>query len=446
MAEASDASGGPAAADALPPLTAVDTAATADVAVVGAGIVGVSIALTLAERDALRGAARRIVVLDREGLAAGASRGNAGAFAFSDIEPLASPGIVRRVPRWLLDPLGPLALRPAYLPRIAPWLWRFWRASGPERFAAGTAALAALNRLAAEATSRLLAAAGATSMWHENGNLHLYESEAEWRASLPGWDKRAGHGIAFEHVHGAAAIARWQPGLSPALVAATFVPRWATIDDPLVLVRRIAAAAAGRGVHLRRAAVQALVPAPEAVVVLAAGGARLHARQVVVAAGAWSHGLARSLGEHVPLETERGYNTTLPPGAFELKRQLTFPGHGFVVTPIAGGVRIGGAVELAGLHAPPDFARSDALLAKARRFLPGLRAEGGTRWMGMRPSLPDSLPAIGAARDDARVLYAFGHGHLGLTQSAATAELVADLAEGRAPALDLRPFSPQRFG
>ncbi len=165
-----------------------------------------------------------------------------------------------------------------------------------------------------------------------------------------------------------------------------------------------------------------------------------------VAAGAWSHELARTLGERIPLETERGYNTTLPPGAFGLERQLTFPSHGFVVTPIAGGVRVGGAVELAGLHAPLNFARSDTLPAKAKRFLPALRTSGGTRWMGMRPSLPDSLPAIGRARGDARVLYAFGHGHLGLTQSAATAELVADLVEGRPPALDLRPFDPGRFG
>lgn len=426
-----------------------------DIAVIGAGIIGCTIALRLAQVLGQADHAPRIVVIDREGIAAGASRGNAGAYAFSDIQPLASPGIVRQVPRWLLDPLGPLALRPAYLPRIAPWLWRFWRASQPARVAASTAAQAALNRLSAEATPRLLASIGAQSMWHEDGNLHLYESEAEWRASLPGWQQRAEHGIAFEHAHGSGAaekIAQWQPGLSPVFVAATFVPRWATIDDPRVLVQRIAAAAAERGVRLRGGEVQALVPEADAVAVRwgsgagPAGAGALRARRVVLAAGAWSHRLAATLGERIPLETERGYNTTLPPGAFALKRQLTFPGHGFVVTPIGGGVRVGGAVELAGLEAPPNFARSDALLAKAKRFLPGLRADGGTRWMGFRPSLPDSLPALGTARDDARVFYAFGHGHLGLTQSAATAEVAVAWATGRAAPIDLRPFSPQRFG
>ncbi len=425
----------------LPAPGPTQIAAIHDVIVIGAGVIGLTIALRLL----LAEPARRVLVIDREAIAAGASRGNAGAYAFSDIQPLASPGIVRQVPRWLLDPLGPLALRPAYLPRIAPWLWRFWRASQPARVAASTAAQVALNRLAAAATPRLLAAIDALPMLHEDGNLHLYESEAEWRASLPGWQQRAEHGIAFEHAHGAASIAQWQPGLSPAFLAATFVPGWATIDDPHQLVRHIAAHCIARGAMLHRASAEALAPGAEAVTVRLAGGAALKARHVVVAAGAWSHQLARTLGEHIPLETERGYNTTLPPGAFDLRRQLTFPGHGFVVTPIADGVRVGGAVELAGLEAPPDFRRSDALLAKARRFLPALRTEGGTKWMGFRPSLPDSLPAIGAARDNPRVLYAFGHGHLGLTQSAATAEIVEALIAGRGPGLDLAPFSPQRF-
>ena len=423
----------------LTPLTAAD--AEADVAIIGAGVIGLSIALRLAQLNP----ARRLCVIDREGVAAGASRGNAGAYAFSDIEPLASPGIVRQVPRWLLDPLGPLALRPAYLPKMAPWLWRFWRASQPARVAASTVAQVALNRLSAEATPRLLASIDAAGMLHEDGNLHLYETEAQWRASLTGWQRRSEHGITFEHAHGPQAMAKWQPGLSSQFTAATFVPGWATIEDPHRLVVLIAAACTALGVRLARGHALSLRPAADAVTVSMADGATLRARQVVVAAGAWSHQLARTLGERIPLETERGYNTTLPPGAFALQRQLTFPEHGFVITPIAGGVRVGGAVELAGLQAPPDFRRSEALLAKARRFLPGLRTEGGTQWMGFRPSLPDSLPAIGRARDDARVIHAFGHGHLGLTQSAATAEIVAALIDGREPGLDLRPFSPQRF-
>ncbi len=426
---------------ALPPLATHELNAelNTDWVVVGAGIVGLSIALRLRE------AGHEVLLIDRQGVAAEASRGNAGALAYSDILPLASPGILRQAPRWLLDPLGPLAIPPAYLPRITPWLWRFWRASQARQVVASTRAQAALMELAAQAMPRLLQAVNAQQQLHSDGNLQLYESRAEWQASLPGWQVRAGHGIAFEHLHGAQAIAALQPGLSPALVAATFVPGWQRVDDPQRLCEQVAAALVHAGGRLRRAHAQALLPSANEVVVLLQDGQRLQARHVVVAAGAWSHQLAQSLGHRIPLETERGYNTTLPAGAFDLRRQLTFGGHGFVVTPIAGGVRVGGAVELGGLQAPPNYRRAQALLHKAQRFLPGLKVAGGTQWMGLRPSLPDSLPVIGPAPGEPRVLYAFGHGHLGLTQSAATAELVAGLAAGRTPGIELSPFSAARF-
>jgi len=425
------------AADLLPPLAATDT--TCDVLVVGAGIVGVAIALRIAQEG------RDVLLVDRERVAAQASRVNAGALAFSDILPLASPGILRKAPRWLLDPLGPLAIRPRYLPRIAPWLVRFWRASQPDRVRASTAAQAALMDLSATETPALLASAGAAHLIRSDGVLHVYESEAELAAGEAGWRARREHGIAFTHLHGQDAIAELQPGLAPSLVAATFVPGWKTVSDPLEVVEALAAAFAQRGGRARRAEATALVPGAGGVTVRLAGGGEIVAQRVVIAAGAWSHRLARTLGERIPLETERGYNTTLPPGAFDLRRQLTFGGHGFVVTPLATGVRVGGAVEFAGLDAPPNFARSATLLAKAKRFMPALDVTGGSEWMGFRPSLPDTLPAIGAAAADDRVIYAFGHGHLGLTQAAATARLVADLIHGRAPALAMAPFRPQRF-
>lgn len=421
----------------LPPLPTQDKAA--DCVVIGAGIVGCCIALRLQQ------AGRRVLLLDRSGVAAEASRGNAGACAYSDVLPLASPGIIRQAPRWLFDPLGPLSIPPRHLLPIAPWLWRFWRASTPAQVVASTRAQAALLHLSAQAMPRLVRDVGAQALLHTDGNLHLYESEAEWQASLPGWELRTEHGIAFEHLRDAQAIAHWQPGLSRRLVAGVFVPHWQRVDDPLRLTQQVARAVEQHGGRLHRASVQRLRPGADGVRVVLQGGQELLAQHVVLAAGAWSHLLARSLGHRIPLETERGYNTTLPPGAFDLRRQLTFGSHGFVVTPIAGGVRVGGAVELGGLRAPPDYRRAQVLLDKAQRFLPGLKTEGGTRWMGFRPSLPDSLPVIGLAPGESRVLYAFGHGHLGLTQSAATAELACELLSGAQPALDLQPFSAARF-
>ena len=405
--------------------------------VIGAGVIGLSTALALQDRGL------RVTILDREGPAAGASAGNAGAFAFTDILPLASPGLLRKAPRWLLDPLGPLSVPPRHALRITPWMLRFWRACAPDRVARSTVAQTRLMDLSRAALEPFLEATGTSHMLRRDGSLQVYESRAEWQASLPGWQARADHGIAFRHMD-AEEMAAIQPGLSPRFSHGTFTPGWYSIADPRLYVLALADRFRERGGVIDRAQVTALTAHADGVRIAAQGRA-WQADHAVLAAGAQARALARCVGDRIPLETERGYNTTLPPGAFDLRLQVTFGGHGFVVSSLSSGIRIGGAVELGGLTLPPNFRRAEAMLAKAKAFLPGLDTRGGTQWMGFRPSLPDTLPAIGPSRASRRVVHAFGHGHLGLTQSAGTARLVADLVTGAPPAIDLRPFSPQRF-
>ena len=403
-----------------------------DVIVVGAGVIGLSAALAAQARGL------KVRVIDREGPAAGASAGNAGAFAFTDILPLASPRIIRQAPRWLLDPLGPLTVPPRHALRIAPWMLRFWRASRPAQVRASTLAQAALMDCSRTSLEALLDREGLTGMLSRRGQLQAYEGEAAWRASLPGWEVRKEHGIEFRHLRGEE-IAELQPGLSPRFTHATFTPGWYSISDPRDYVLALAERVRARGGEIIIAEAKSLLP----------GGVETSAGpmqgRVVLAAGAFSHRLARTAGARIPLETERGYNTTLPHDAFDLRLHITFEGHGFVVSRLSSGIRVGGAVELGGLDLPPNFARADAMLTKAARFLPGLRTESGRQWMGFRPSLPDSLAAIGPLPGRPEVICAFGHGHLGLTQSAGTAEVVADLLTGQSPPLDLAPFSPARF-
>ncbi|WP_312364957.1 FAD-binding oxidoreductase [Ensifer sp.] len=408
------------------------------VIVIGAGVVGLSAAIAAQARGL------SVTVLDREGPAAGASAGNAGAFAFTDILPLASPGILKKAPKWLLDPLGPLSVPPAYAAQIAPWMFRFWRACSPKRVAHSTAAQTAMMDLSKAELEPFLSASGTLPMLRKEGNLQVYESESEFKASLPGWQARADHGVEFRHM-AAAEMAAIQPGLAPRFTHGTFTPGWFSIADPKLYTLALADHFRSRGGVIERAEATALAPIDGGVEIRATNGSTRRAAQVVLAAGAFSHRIARTLGENIPLETERGYNTTLPSGAFDLRTQVTFGGHGFVVTRLSTGIRVGGAVELGGLSLPPNYRRSEAMLQKARTFLPGLKPEGGVQWMGFRPSLPDSLPAIGHARATSRVVYAFGHGHLGLTQSAGTARLVADLLTSQTPAIDITPFSPQRF-
>ncbi|MBB1496580.1 FAD-binding oxidoreductase [Paracoccus sp. MC1862] len=411
---------------------------SAELIVIGAGVVGLSIAAAAQARGL------NVTVIDREGPAAGASAGNAGAFAFTDILPLASPGILRKAPRWLMDPLGPLTVPPRYALQIAPWMLRFGRACAPDRVARSIVAQTALMDLSKAELDGFLALTGTTPMLWREGNLQVYESQAELDVSLPGWDARARHGIEFRHMD-AAEMAQVQPGMSPRFTYGTFTPGWYSIADPKLYTLALADHVRARGGIIETAEIAALYPTDSGVDLRATDGRSFSAAQVVVAAGAFSHRIARTLGERIPLETERGYNTTLPPDAFDLKTQVTFGGHGFVVTRLSTGIRVGGAVEMGGLNLPPNFRRSEAMLKKAKTFLPALKTEGGVQWMGFRPSLPDSLPAIGRARATPRVTYAFGHGHLGLTQSAGTARLVADLLTGQTPPIEIAGFSPQRF-
>jgi D-amino-acid dehydrogenase len=412
--------------------------ATYDIAIVGGGIIGICAAALLAEEG------RSVTIFDRTGICEETSSGNAAAFAFSDVLPMAHKGMIRQLPKWLADPLGPLSIPPAYLTRLLPWLIRFWRAGAPAKYESSLMAQAGMMKLAEAEWMGLLDRSGTRPMLREDGSLELYESEAEFRASLSGWAERERFGIGFQHVAGEA-LADLQPGLSPRFVRGTFVPVWKTVSDPKMLGKAIWTYAQSKGARFEMACIDAVSADENGVTLTADDGAAKRARHLVVAAGAWSHLLARQLGDRIPLETERGYNTTLPRSAFDVKRQLIFSGHGFVITPLETGLRIGGAVELGGIERPPNYARSKALLQKAQQFLPRLDPSGGREWMGFRPSLPDSVPVIGKARAGRRVVYAFGHGHLGLTQAAGTARLIRELVLGQSPSIGLTPFSPQRF-
>jgi D-amino-acid dehydrogenase len=408
------------------------------IAIIGAGLVG------LATAHALRGEGHDVSILDREGPAAGASRGNAGWLAHTDIDPIASPRMLRQVPRYLLDPLGPLAIRPSYLLSILPWLTRLILASRPASLERSVNGLVALQKLAMPAWSQLSGDLGLGRHIHRRGGLFVFASQADFDAAKPHFQRQQDLGIACDLLD-QPALRQLEPMLGDVIVGGAFFPDAAHVSDPRILTEALFDAALARGCTFLQADATGIEAGPPVRVLLRAG-APLDVDAVVVACGAWSKPLAASLGDAIPLDTERGYNVSFPDATGLLSRPVAFPGHGFVATPMETGLRIGGAVELGGLALPPNHERSRALHTKATRFLRMCPPyESGTKWMGFRPSIPDSLPVIGAARSTPRVVYAFGHGHYGLTQSAATGRIVADLLAGRTPPIDLAAFSPQRF-
>ncbi len=409
-----------------------------DILVIGAGIIGVTAAL------ALQAEGHKVRILDRKGVAAETSRGNAGAFAFTDIEPLATPGIMLKAPKWLLDPLGPLSIPPAYALKISPWMLRFWRASWPDRYTAAVTAQSQLMELSKEALERLIVSVSGETLMRREGQLQVYEGERQFRASLPAWSLRKEHNIEFDLLESPQAIAEIQPGLNRRFTHAGFTPKWMNTVDPELWTRHLAQKFVASGGVIDTIEVSALRALENGAEAITSTGT-IRAKKIVLAAGAWSHHLARTLGDRIPLETERGYNTTFPSASFDVRTHITFSNHGFVVSKIGDGLRVGGAVELGGLSLAPNYKRAEILVKKTTEFLPGFSPAGGTQWMGFRPSTPDSLPVISRSPNSRHIIYGFGHGHLGLTQSAGTAELLASLALERDTAMDLSPFDASRF-
>ncbi len=217
------------------------------------------------------------------------------------------------------------------------------------------------------------------------------------------------------------------------------------VSDPNQLTLALAKKVLERGARFDAHDVREIASQDRGIVLSYGDGSRETFEAVVLAAGAWSQPLAARLGDNIPLDTERGYNTTFPPGTLGLSRPVVFEGHGFVFTPLDTGDRIGGSVEFGGLKAAPNFKRMDVLLRRFQEFVPDAVLQGGRQWMGFRPSMPDSLPVISYPTQDRRIVYAFGHGHYGLTQAVVTARIVTHLVARTAPDIDPGPFSAQRF-
>jgi D-amino-acid dehydrogenase len=409
----------------------------ASVGVIGGGVIGAAIAAWLIAEG------HEVTLFERAPDDRPASAGNAGLLALPEILPVNRPGVIASLPRWLIDPLGPLALRLRDLPALTPWLLGFLAAARPHRVAANTAALAFLMKTALADHQELARRARLSSTMRRTGALHLVDGERGLRTALGEWAERARHGVEVCRLSAAEARER-VPALRGPFREAFFAPDYWTVSSPAQIlkglrtcVRTMAAFEGG--------AVIGVIPEPAGVLLTLAGQPPRRFDRVVISGGVWSRDLVRKLGLKVTLETERGYNTTFAAPPFDLPMPVFFADHGFVASPLDDGLRVGGAVELAAVDAPPNFARAAAMRKKMRRYFPDLPETGGTEWMGRRPSTPDSLPVIGANPRDRRIVFAFGHGHLGLTLSAVTARHVAALIGERAPDQRLASFGIERF-
>ena len=409
----------------------------ARIAVIGAGIIGAAAATRLI------GDGHDVTVYDADPDGLPTSSGNAALLAFPEIAPIASPDMLTAVPRWLLDPLGPLTLRWMDVPALMPWLLAFLGSATPAKVARTRQALTMLMRTALRDHEDLAGIAGISGHLRQTGYISVHDSEASIKAALQeAQSVEQALGYPFERLSAETARAM-VPQLEGAFAGAVHQPIYWMVSNPLTVLRQYQGFVRTRG-SLVAGRVTAIRRNADGLTPMVDGAPTASFDRVVVAAGVWSRDLVRQLGTRVLLENERGYNTTFTDLGWNLSMPVGFADHGFIASPLVDGLRVGGAVELARPQTSPNYNRARAMRAKMRRYVPSL-PEGGTQWMGRRPSTPDSLPVISRDPHEPRVVYAFGHGHLGLTLSAVTARLVADLVKPEAPEATLAPLSINRF-
>jgi len=417
-----------------------------DVVIIGAGLIG-AISAVNALRDG-----HRVTLLEPEtpGGEQASSYGNAGWLSSHSVIPPAEPGTWKRVPGFLLDPLGPLAIRWSYLPHVLPWLAKYVAAGATiERIAVIARALRTLLVDAPKLHFELAEQAGAAHLIERNGLLHIYPSRAEFDAQAPAWGVRRGVGVQWREI-AEEELRHREPALNERYRFGVLVAEAGHCRDPAAYVAALVSHAQALGAtHVRGRARGFRVESGRLRAVLT-DAADLPCDSAVIAAGARSKPLAAAAGDRVSLESERGYHVMITHPEGTLRTPVMASDTKSIATRMEGGLRVAGQVEIASFDAAPNWRRAEILRDHALSMFPALPrnlpASRFRYWLGRRPSTPDGLPCIGRASASRDIIHAYGHGHVGLVGSARTGRLVAQLLSDRPPETPLEPFDPRRFG
>jgi D-amino-acid dehydrogenase len=419
---------------------------SAHVVVIGAGIVGAASAL-----EALRRGFRVTIVEPGEpGGEQAASYGNGCWLSPMSVIPPAVPGLWRKVPGYLSNPLGPLAIRWSYFPSVAPWLARYlWAGWTEAKVEAAARALRPLL-LDAPALHRALAEeAGVGHLIERRGLIYTYENRAQFEAEAMSWRIRKKVGIEWLELD-ANDLHQREPDLDRRYTFGALVEEGGHCRDPGTYVGALVAQAVASGAEHRRTRATGFRIEGGRLRAVTTEQGEIAADKAVICAGARSRALAATAGSRVPLETERGYHAMVV-DAEAGPRTPMMPYDGKMsITWTDRGLRCAGQVEIAGLEAAPNWKRAEILRDHLLRSFPklprDLPAERVKVWMGHRPSMPDGLPCLGPSRATADVVLAFGHGHVGLVAGPRTGRVVGALLAGTQPEINIEPFRPSRFG
>ena len=412
--------------------------ARSDIIVLGAGIVGTSVALHLVKRGLA------VALVDRGGAGEGTSYGNAGIVEGNTIFPPAFPS------HW--DELLCIALKRSpvanyhltFLPQVAPWLWAFRAASQPRRLAETARLMRPLLARAVGEHEALCAEAGAAQYLRHDGWLKLYRSDRAFAGIAPELRLAAELGIAnVPLAHDA--VRALEPSLAPVFRHAVHWTGAVSVSNPLALTRAYAARFAALGGLACSGDARSLHRADRGWRVDTAAGP-LDAAEVVVALGPWAPDLLAPLGLKLPLAVKRGYHRHFRPrGKAALGRPVLDAENGYVMAPMEQGIRLTTGAEFAPRDAAPTPVQFDRLMPAARELFPLGEPVEAEPWLGARPCFADSRPVIGRAPGLSGLWLAYGHGHWGLTLGPATGRLIGELITGAMPFCDPAPYAAERF-
>ena len=411
----------------------------APLAVIGAGIVG------MATARAVQRTGRDVIVLDAVEPGRKTSFGNAGFIAIDHVLPLCRPDVLRRVPKMLFDPDGPLTIHKPSLPWLLPWMWRFARSANDVEVAKGTESFGTLMLEANAAWKSEIQFSGLGDLFRSRGALYVYETEAGFAGSARERELQRAKGTVLEVVDGDRAR-ELAPGLSPHIVKGVYFPHGMHTVSPFHVVTALAERFVAEGGRIERAAVAGFDVVGDRVTGVRTAGSTIAVSAVAICAGRASGDLTRHLGFRAPLVAERGYHVMVEPDNVRFDMPVSPAERGLFITPMREGLRVAGTVELGAPDRPATWHRADLLHKHLKAIFPGVGGVETSRWMGERPSLPDFRPAIGRAPRHANVYCGYGHQHVGLTLATATGRLIVRLLEGETLPLALAHCDPGRFG
>jgi D-amino-acid dehydrogenase len=408
------------------------------VVVIGAGIVGVSAALWLQRSGC------SVILVDKAGPGEGASFGNGGVLASCAVAPVTGPALPLSIPGMLLERDSPLFVNWRYLPKAAPWLLRYLRTCSAAETRRIAAALLPIIGNSLEEHQALARGTAAERWLHASDYTYAYRDRSAYAAESFTWEIRRELGFVGEEL-GPEALRQAEPLLGPAFRFGIRFRNHGYVSDPGRYVKALADAVERGGGRTVKAEVTGILLEGGRAAGVIAGGDRMAADSVVLAAGAWSGALARRLGVVVPLESERGYHLELVEPSAMPRGPVMIAAGKFVVTPMEGRIRLAGLLEFGGLAAPPNPRAYAHLERLAKAAMPQLTWRETRAWMGHRPAPADSIPVIGPVPGAEGVFMGFGHHHVGLTGGPKTGRILADLIAGRHPNIDLAPYRPDRF-